>query len=325
MSESEFDFEPSVDSIDAPELFWFRILILVLGFIMQLVGSPMLLAILSYEKFGGDPQKRILVNRLAMHLVYNGIIGNFTCIMTVMLRLLIGPLPEIMVQSMFLFANALLATSAILTLDIMAILRLMSLFVWKRVPPLDDDFFSRFLFLSIYCVSILLAFLGRFGRTENNEMYYILTGKELISNANEPIFRFFGLPMMGTMIVYFAYGLIMLAYKIKQSTSGSANVSVNLQNDDDGPNPNCYNVSAYNPDITNIFVNAVVAMSLLAYLLTIMMEWEDNIVVPNLLGFMIPMFTMNVLLAMRTILKNPQIWTHIKMNYIQEIVLLLTC
>ncbi len=182
-------FQSVAESLDHPDWSWFRYQILALGSVMEVVGIPILLAILSYEKFGCDPQKRTIMNRLAMNLVYNCLGAYMTSILTLLIRLIAGPLPEILVQVTFFFSNAFSGTSSLLAITVMTILRFLSIFIWKRVPPLDDDFFSHYLISLNYVVSFMLAFFGRFGRIETNEMYHILTDRYLIANSNEPTFR----------------------------------------------------------------------------------------------------------------------------------------
>ncbi len=183
------DFDSKEESLDHPDWYWFRLMVLIVYFSMAIFGIPMLMAILSYEKNGGDPQKRTIMNRLLMNLVYNCLLAYMTSIKTIQLRLIFGPLPEVIVHVMFIFANAWHGTASLLAITAMTIIRFLSLFVWKRVPPLNDNFFSQYFISLNYLVSFVLAFGGRFGKIESSEMFYILAGKHLITNSQEPKFR----------------------------------------------------------------------------------------------------------------------------------------
>ncbi len=182
-------FEFVEEDIDGPEWTGFRMTILGIGFLTQVFGNGMMLGILSYEKYGGDPQKRIIVNRLAMQLVYNAMGINMTSMGTVMVRLVFGPLSPNHVLATFLFSNSFFAISALLALNEMAILRFLSIFVWKRLPPLDEDLFSSFFLTINYLISSCLAAWENLGDSEHHETYYILTGKVLMADSNEPMFR----------------------------------------------------------------------------------------------------------------------------------------
>ena len=108
----------------------------------------------------------------------------------------------------------------------------------------------------------------------------------------------------------------MLAYKLKESLKTDAS-SVNSLHGGEGQN--WYNIATYNPDLTNMLSNVVAVLSFLTYLLITVKDWEDEIIVPNMLGFMIPMFFMLFLLPLRTCLKNPDIWSHVKVTYFMNV------
>ncbi len=74
-------------------------------------------------------------------------------------------------------------------LDEMAILRFSSLFLWRGCPPLNEDFFSFFFYTANYVVAIFYAIWEKMGKRQSFEMYFILTGKPLLTNQFYPNLR----------------------------------------------------------------------------------------------------------------------------------------
>ncbi len=175
--------------LDSHEFYHFKVFLLAICFIIQIFGNPMCLAIWSYERYGGDPQKRTILNQLTSDLAWHCILANMTSLATFMFRLTTGPLSTFMASSTYYVSNQTVAISAMLSLNEMAILKFLSIFTWKRLPPINEDFFGHFLRIMNHLVGFLFALFGRMGGSNDNEMYFILTGLPLLSNSNDPIFR----------------------------------------------------------------------------------------------------------------------------------------
>ncbi len=166
-------------SIHDPEWTWFRIFILILCFLMVFVGNGFTASIWLYERYGGDPQKRIIINRIGMHLVQSGICITSTGIVTILISLTFGPLPTDVVHVTYLFANLFFATVALLALNEMAILRFLSRTVWKRIPPIHEDFFSIFFLALNYLIGFCRAWWGSLGQSSDKDVFLILSGLPL--------------------------------------------------------------------------------------------------------------------------------------------------
>ncbi len=159
---------------------WFRITVLILCGLMVFAGNGCTIAIWHYERYWGDPKKRIIINRIGIHLVYTCILGTMTSIVNIMFVVTFGPLPTLMVQVTYMFTNRYFATVGILALNEIAILRFLSLTIWKRIPPVDEDFFSHFFLILNFLIGFCFACWGFIGRYADHEMYWILTGLPLL-------------------------------------------------------------------------------------------------------------------------------------------------
>ena len=122
--------------------------------------------------------------------------------------------------------------------------------------------------------------------------------------------------MLTSIAIHALFGVATFIYKLHDWIINLDPSTVHSLHGDEDQNSNWYNIVSSNPDITNVFTNMVSVLSFLAYLLVSMKDWEDEIIIPNILGFMIPMFSLLFLLPLRTFLQSPAIWTHVKAVYL---------
>ena len=126
--------------------------------VVHLMGPIMLLGMVIFETFGGDPQKRNLINRLHSLAITNQIIFSVLAGIARVCREIFGLIDiSIMiwiesVSQMFLFCVILFA-------DEMVTLHFLYVVVWKRVRIMDDQVWAYFLaflswILSLCCVVI---------------------------------------------------------------------------------------------------------------------------------------------------------------------------
>ena len=112
--------------------------------VVHLMGPIMLLGMVIFETFGGDPQKRNLINRLHSLAITNQIIFSVLAGIARVCREIFGLIDvSIMiwiesVSQMFLFCGVLFA-------DEMVILHFLYVVVWKRVRIMDDQFWAYYL------------------------------------------------------------------------------------------------------------------------------------------------------------------------------------
>ncbi len=129
------------------------------------------------------------MNRLGNNLIIHCLGVNLTSMATLMLRLLYGPLPPLLIEATFFVSNSTFGIASLLSLDAVAILRLSSLFMWKGLPPINEDFFGSFFFWNNLVIGFLYAVWEKLGNRQSHEIYFVLTGELLRSNSYDPNFR----------------------------------------------------------------------------------------------------------------------------------------
>ena len=114
-----------------------KLSILVIGLVMELLSLVLSEAIRRYEMFSGDPQKRTIVNQLLSHLCALSVLNNLVPFNIILLAISCGHLPEIVVSLLLDVPNAAIGLASMLSLNEQIILKALSIFYWKRVPPLN--------------------------------------------------------------------------------------------------------------------------------------------------------------------------------------------
>ena len=132
-----------------------KVVLYISLFLVYVVGPLLAIGIVLYENFGGDRQKRTIVNRLMSFGV-----GNFAvyCLLTGTFRVIrdvCGLLDYRMMVWIISFAHT-FKLSGVFFYTEMTICRFLFIVVWKRIKIMDDDFFMRFLGLSTYTISIII-------------------------------------------------------------------------------------------------------------------------------------------------------------------------
>ena len=136
----------------------------ILSYFLSNFGNILQLSIVHYEKFGHDPQKRSLPNRV---FSYNTIL--FVIVFTIhsnilISRTLFGPVGIVITEiRYYLFTSAI---SALLGATEIMFFRCIMIFSWKEYAMINDEFFATF--LNIFnlmigqMISIIRFFIGNF-------------------------------------------------------------------------------------------------------------------------------------------------------------------
>ena len=136
----------------------------ILSYFLSNFGNILQLSIVHYEKFGHDPQKRSLPNRV---FSYNTIL--FVIVFTIhsnilISRTLFGPVGIVITEiRYYLFTSAI---SALLGATEIMFFRCVMIFSWKKYAMINDEFFATF--LNIFnvmigqIISIVRFFIGDF-------------------------------------------------------------------------------------------------------------------------------------------------------------------
>ena len=160
-----------------------------------------------FEKHGGDPLKRSLINQLIVQIGYCMIINNTICNPLLTWRIFFGPIyAGIAAFNSFCKSTALVWLMTCLTE--VFIVKVLMLYKFSYMADIDDTFLSRFLFLENIGF-VLLSQLSRFylGSMYESAEFQILSG---IMVSEELIFW----PIYGT-IMYIVFGLAFGSIAIK--------------------------------------------------------------------------------------------------------------
>ena len=136
----------------------------ILSYFLSNFGNILQLSIVHYEKFGHDPQKRSLPNRV---FSYNTIL--FVIVFTIhsnilISRTLFGPVGIVITEiRYYLFTSAI---SALLGATEIMFFRCIMIFSWKKYAMINDEFFATFLnILNLIfgqCICIVCFYIGNF-------------------------------------------------------------------------------------------------------------------------------------------------------------------
>ena len=139
---------------------WGKIGYYFIIFICHIIGPILLSGIIIFETFGGDPQKRNVINRLLSLCCTNAILLvslNGVCkvwrdlfgLIYVEVMIWIEGFGQILVINVLFFFNE------------MTILRFLYIVVWKRVKGFDDRFWTLFLCILTYSWTFCLAVINK--------------------------------------------------------------------------------------------------------------------------------------------------------------------
>ena len=138
-----------------PRISYYVVLALIL-----FMGTLISIAIVLYEHFGADSQKRTIINRLCS-LIFSNIAIN-SCIWTILriLRDILGLLPTPITTWAF-FVYKTISVSTILFATELTIFRFLYIVIWKRMKTINDEFWIRVLAMSTYFIASYVC-LGTF-------------------------------------------------------------------------------------------------------------------------------------------------------------------
>ena len=137
-----------------------QILLLI---VCHIIGPILLSGIIAYEKYGGDPQKRNIINRLQSMSIASLIITTEIFGIVKILREIFGLIDfnvMIWIECLFcmFFCNALLFFAE------MSVLHLLYIVVWKRVKAINDELWACFLAITTNLVSIWVVLVDHISR-----------------------------------------------------------------------------------------------------------------------------------------------------------------
>ena len=135
-----------------------KIILYTTIFLIMFVGPILMFGIVVFEIFGGDSQKRTIINRLLSGFMGNAAVFGFMMGVSRIIRDGHG-LVDSRLGMCIQFTLMVLRNAAYLYCCNLTIWRFLFIVVWKRMRGVQDDFFSTFITLSIYvfCVWVNVA------------------------------------------------------------------------------------------------------------------------------------------------------------------------
>ena len=129
-------------------------------FLLHVVGVILLLGVVLFETFGGDAQKRNILNRLVSVCCANQILVSITLGICRIYRDVDG-LIDISVMTWIEGFGQVCILSTEFFLAQMTILRFLYIVIWKRVRILDDSFWTTYLAAVTYSWAISLTIISK--------------------------------------------------------------------------------------------------------------------------------------------------------------------
>ena len=183
-----------------------KVMFLMEWFIIQVFGNALLLGLIEFDRFGGDPLKRRIIDQVCIWNLESELelisisyfqIYAIGCIISIFNNLTLLNIEAIFVLSStelndfcrFWYKFIMITGSVFFSMSVSeaAILRFFTLFIWRRVPPIDHQFTCTFLTLFNTVFSILLGGFSRRYTLEDVALDHRFLGTD--SNM-KPISRF---------------------------------------------------------------------------------------------------------------------------------------
>ncbi len=117
------------EQIDSNIWISWRILLVFFCIVTEIFGCGLCLGICIYEKIGGDPQKRNIMNQLISGGCFSLILCNLSVTSTMIARLISGPLNVTLAWCLFFVPRAAFTIVGMLSLDELLIFRFLTIYV----------------------------------------------------------------------------------------------------------------------------------------------------------------------------------------------------
>lgn len=168
---SPIDFYPHITE-NSPE----KIISLTISIVGIIIGPPILLSIIWFEKYGSD-KKRTLINIIFAYCCWTYLKYIFLVEVFDVIRYIFGPLPATICYLKVIIRNTL---GYIIGLYINAtmVMRYAYIFWLKNPAAFEDEFWSTFIVIWTHTVSILSQLAWHFLLTYQPVEFYVCTGKD---------------------------------------------------------------------------------------------------------------------------------------------------
>ena len=147
----------------------------------SLIGPILMIGIVIFEIYGGDPQKRTIVNRLLSALLFNTAIWSVILGIILISRDVNGLLNFNLAMLLRLSANF-FANVVYIYYNILTIFRYLFIVIWKRMRGVQDQFWSYVFFLSAYSLSFWFNIVYIMAGFQPNQDLLVYLTKEPTEN-----------------------------------------------------------------------------------------------------------------------------------------------
>ena len=175
--------------------------------LVTLIGCPLHLVIIHYERFGCDPQKRSLLNMIFANICIFLMVAMSILNLFLGLRILMGPL-DLWLADACLATLIILSTNMNLSTMTLLILANLQLLNPQMVSSINDEFW----YIIISWVTLFLSFwpAAHFFHSESDQKWHplnvLLTCQEKPSGiANPPFFALIMLSFLGINVIAYFY------------------------------------------------------------------------------------------------------------------------
>ena len=172
---SSFDY--TVSNMDNPDHFAFRMGMLAFMIAKTMLAFIVLGIVWHYERFGGDPCKRTILNQFIGMIFLSMMTVGMVTEMSLMYRLLFGALSMEVTMLTFVATSVISGLFVLLTLNEILIVRCYTLVLLKQLPPINDDFFAMFTHCLNYALSVMFASMGHMAGIPYDNLIFVMTGE----------------------------------------------------------------------------------------------------------------------------------------------------
>ena len=195
---------------------WLKYGIAFSGILVEIISLALSCSVIYFEKFGGDAQKRTILNQLLSSLCILVIWLSLFPLNVFLLRILSWPLPQSFVKVSFFMPKAFAGFVGMMILNEMIVIRYFSVFVWKRVPPINENIFALAIVIINVCVSGVLTLYANMGFNIEQKLNLLLCGIQDQNLEKKPVFSLYFYTLIVTAIIHLSLGSRLACKKIRE-------------------------------------------------------------------------------------------------------------
>ena len=162
-----------------------KIILYTTIFLIMFIGPILMFGIVVFEIFGGDSQKRTIINRLLSGFLINAAIFGIMIGVSRIVRDCYG-LVDSRLGLFIRVARMNVKIACYMFFFCLTIWRYLFIVVWKRMRGVQDNFFSTFISLSIYAFSAWFTVAKLTIGFHPNQVLFIYLSDKPMTNSTTP-------------------------------------------------------------------------------------------------------------------------------------------